>query len=357
MIAAAQPAGDRISAQVEPVTFPNADGLTLFGMLHVPAERPLRDVAVILLSPGVKMRVAPHRMYLKQARRLADAGYAVLRVDFWGLGDAEGTVPEAQLLDLYGKVQIGRYVADTRAAVDWLARTHGFSKVVLAGLCGGALTGVLEAQDDPRVVGILGLGLPVMVQGAGLDYRQYLTAGQAEFMRTGYLKKLWSPRAWLRLLTFQSDFRLLANTFRRARKKASPPSEAAAPAATAAGAPPGAAAAPAKDDNANPLFPKAFERLLQRQCRVLLVFGGADRLFWEWEEKYASSRREFLAAQPHLAVEVLPDANHIISFDEWQQRFFELSDEWVRTHFPAERQPSPARPAPPQLETRAAEVG
>lgn len=345
MIAAAQPAADGVGASVEPVTFPNADGLTLFGMLHVPTLRPWRDVAVILLSPGVKMRVAPHRMYLKQARRLTDQGYVVLRVDFWGLGDAEGTIPETHLLDLYGQVQIGRYVGDTRAAVDWLTRTHGFSKVVLAGLCGGALTGVLEAQDDARVVGILGLGLPVMLQGANLDYRQYLTAGQAEFMRTGYLKKLTSPQAWLRLLTFRSDFRLIARTFRRARK-ADPP-----PAATATA---GAPAAPADGGNANPLFPKAFDRLLARQCRVLLVFGGADRLFWEWEEKYAGSRKALLSNQPHLAIDVLADANHIISFDEWQQRFFDRSCQWMAEQFPEER--GLAQSQPPQARLEPAEA-
>ena len=347
MIGDAQP-GDRGGARVEPVTFPNADGLTLFGMLHLPTHRPWREVAIILLSPGVKMRVAPHRLYLKQARRLADQGFVVLRIDFWGLGDAEGTVPEAQLLDLYGQVQIGRYIGDTRAAVDWLARTHGFSNVVLAGLCGGALTGVLEAQGDPRVVGILGLGLPVMLQGANMDFRRYLTAGQAEFMRTGYLKKLSSPQAWLRLLTFRSDFRLILNTFRRARK-AEAPKGAAAPTAPAPAADAG--------NNANPLFPKAFDRLLARGCRALLVFGGADRLFWEWEEKYAASRREFLSGQPHLQIEVLADANHIISFGEWQQRFFDLSSEWMGRQFPAERGPSRARPAQPHLEARAAEVG
>jgi uncharacterized protein len=346
---AAQPAADRPGAHVEPVTFSNADGHTLFGMLHVPTERPWRDVAIILLSPGVKMRVAPHRMYVKHARRLAAQGYVVLRIDFYGLGDSEGTLPEDLLLDLYGQVQIGRYVGDTRAAVDWLCRTHGFSRVVLAGLCGGALTGVLEGQDDPRVTGLLGLGLPVMLQGAGLDYRKYLTAGQAEFMRTGYLKKLRSPRAWLRLLTFRSDFRLLANTFRRARKAAPPPA-----AATASS--PAAAAAPAEGNNANPLFPKAFERLLQRHCRILLVFGGADRLFWEWEEKYAGSRREFLSAQPHLALEVLPDANHIISFSEWQERYFDLSCRWMAEQFPGRRDPAPSRSAEPRV-AHAAEIG
>ena len=55
-------------------------------------------------------------------RRSTAQGFTVLRFDFYGLGDAEGEVPLRQLRDLYGSVALGRYVGDTRDALDWLAR-------------------------------------------------------------------------------------------------------------------------------------------------------------------------------------------------------------------------------------------
>ena len=47
-----------------PVSFLNRRGLRLFGVLEEPAQAPGHRMAVILLSPGVKMRVGPQGLYL-----------------------------------------------------------------------------------------------------------------------------------------------------------------------------------------------------------------------------------------------------------------------------------------------------
>ena len=52
------------------VTFPNRQGLGMFGVLHLPASGANTDLAVILLSPGVKMRVGPQRLYCTMTERL-----------------------------------------------------------------------------------------------------------------------------------------------------------------------------------------------------------------------------------------------------------------------------------------------
>ena len=82
-----------------PITFQNREGLRLFGMLHQPAVPREGAETVLILSPGVKMRVAPHRLYVKLAERFVAMGHPVLRFDFHGLGDAEGTAPESLLAD------------------------------------------------------------------------------------------------------------------------------------------------------------------------------------------------------------------------------------------------------------------
>jgi len=78
-------------------------------MLHLPQKASRRPVAVLLLSPGIKMRVAPHRLYHKMAAFIADLGFPVLRFDFHGLGDSEGELGESTLAEVYNSIQSGRF--------------------------------------------------------------------------------------------------------------------------------------------------------------------------------------------------------------------------------------------------------
>ena len=60
--------------KVVPVVFTNMDGHKLFGMMHEPEKINKNLPAIILLSPGVKTRVAPHRLYKKMADALSKGG-------------------------------------------------------------------------------------------------------------------------------------------------------------------------------------------------------------------------------------------------------------------------------------------
>jgi uncharacterized protein len=315
---------DAVSSLI-PVSFPNQDGLRLFGILHQPAVAREPGVAILLLSPGVKMRVAPHRMYNKMADRFVAMGYPVLRFDFHGLGDSDGETTEENLADLYAATQVGRYVADTVAAMDWMQETYGFSRFIAAGLCGGALTGLLTAERDSRITGLLGLSIPVILDGSNVDASQYMTTAQLEGTRDGYLKKA-NPfkggglQSWIRLLTFQSDYRMITRSLMKpilARLRRSE-----APAATPAAAQPA--------DNTNPYFAPAFRQMVSTSRRVLLIFAEADRLFWEFEAKYMERHRASI--EPYAQwyrVHVTRQANHIFSFGEWQQDMLDQCCGWL----------------------------
>jgi pimeloyl-ACP methyl ester carboxylesterase len=310
-----------MKAQTTPVSFTNSEGLRLFGILHRP-ERP-RDAgaAILLLSPGVKMRVAPHRLYNKMAARFLDLGYTVLRFDFHGLGDSEGDAPETNLADLYGATQVGRYVGDTIAAMDWMQRTYGTSRFIAAGLCGGALTGLLAAERDARITHLLALSIPVILDGSNIDASRYMTAAQLESTRSGYLRKL-SPanwRSWLRLLTLQSDYRTIGRALMKPLLARLRPAPVEAPAA---------AAQPA--DNTNPYFAPAFRRMVSTSRRILLVFAESDRLFWEFENKFMQRHAASLAPYADAYhVHVTKYANHIFSFGEWQHDMLEQCCRWL----------------------------
>lgn len=304
-----------------PVVFRNRKGLRLFGILHTPPGRPPGDLAVLLLSPGVKMRVGPQRLYLPMTERLLSMGLSVLRVDFHGLGDSEGTLPEEQLRDVYNHIEVGRFVDDTIDAMNWMQQTHGCRRFLLSGLCGGAITGLLAGQRDARVAGLIGLGITPVLASRAAEASRYMTIGQLEASQKMYVKRLLNPKAWFRLLTLQTDNRLIRRMLAHWTRKL-------------LGLKPPAAAPAAEADNANPLFPPAFFRMLATRRPMLLVFGGADRLHWEYEEKFVSRHQERLAAMPPLvAVHVVEQANHVLSLREWQDEMLDVSTRWLKTHF------------------------
>lgn len=304
----------------EAIVFPNRDGLKLFGILHRPTGVPEREVGIIFLSPGVKSRVAPHRLYVKMTESLLRQGYPVLRFDFFGLGDSEGELPEKELVDLYATVQDGRYIDDTLCAMDWMEERLGLRKFVLAGLCGGALTGLFAAAKDRRAQGVLGLGLPVALDGRTADASELMTEGQLRVIGHTYLQKLFRLDAWIRFLTFKTDYRML---WRAVSRRIRGPSVLQKPAATIT---PGS--------NLNPMFTAAFSEFLSNDGALMLVFSGADRLAWEFEEKFARPHaKRIQSLRDRCEVHTVHNANHILSSPEWRREAQGVADAWLARHF------------------------
>jgi len=306
----------------QPVVFTSRKGVRLFGILTTPAGA-ASELGVILLSPGVKMRVGPQRLYRRMARVFASMGLPVLSFDFEGLGDSEGALKEELLKDVYNHIEVGRFVDDTVDAMNWMHQHLGTKRFILSGLCGGAITGLLTGSRDPRVAGLLALGITPLLASRAADPSLYMTARERDEMRRGYVEKIFSPRAWARLFTFQSDYRviwrLLPHLFRQQPEAAAPPAS---------------PAPPPEYDNASPLFPPAFFAMLSARRPMLLVFGGSDRLHWEFDEKFIGRHKPHLDTLPQVYdVHVIKDANHVLSFEEWQREMLDVSTGWLRKNF------------------------
>ncbi len=307
------------------VTFRNRNGRNLFGIYH-PAASGQRNLCIVLLSPGIKNRVAPHRLYVKLARRLSEMGYDVFRFDPEGLGDSEGECRFEWVADLYGAIQSGCFQEDTLAALDWLEANKATDKFIVGGLCGGAITGMFAGRKDPRVAGLLSIGIPVVLESSDPNQERFVSAGQKDKLRRGYLARLLQPRSWLRLLTFRSDFRMLYRSiFRRGSKVAgSPPGERPVSDGSARG---GA-------DPFNPAFPDAFDAFLGGRREMLLVFSGADRISWEFEELFAGPYESLLRKhEARIERHVIDGANHIMSFQDWQDDMLRIVDQWLGERF------------------------
>ena len=322
-------------SEPEAVRFKNQSGQVLFGTLH-PAVRARQGLpAVVLLSPGVKMRVGPGRLYVPLTDMLNDLGYTVLRFDFFGLGDSEGELQEPMLADVYNNIEVGRYVGDTVSALDWLAKEKGFQRFVLGGLCGGAITALLAAERDSRVEGLLSLGMTVTLASNAATPAKYLTGAQLDSLWLGYMRRLREPQSWLRLLTFQTEYGALWRSMKRAFVKDKPRPKPVAPVAPVT-PPAGNAAAESQRGNANPLFPRAFFAFLQRGGRGLMLFSEKDRLYSEYDEKFAQPQAARLQAYlSQLEHHVVPNANHVLSFTEWQHEMLKVCGAWLRKLHPA----------------------
>ncbi|MBT3027664.1 MAG: hypothetical protein KME48_10990 [Candidatus Thiodiazotropha sp. (ex Ctena orbiculata)] len=307
-----------MDSTIETETFENRNGELLFVITHVPNHVAQKDAVILLLSPGVKMRVAPHRLYNKMADEFVNEGYIVARFDFSGLGDSEGEIEEDLLADFYNTVQFGRYVKDTVDAMDWAERKYGKNKFILAGLCGGAITGLLTGQADERVEALLSLNIPVILDGSNQDKTKYLTEGQLDRLKKNYLKRLFNVNSWLRFLTFKSDYKLLLKSLIRKNKKSDNDKQQ----DNSAGS------------NLNPLFEPAFMYWIEKSKNMLLIFSGSDRLTWEYNEKFALPNQDKLAAiNGRFEVRVVDEANHIFSYKSWYEEMMKLSLQWLKNDY------------------------
>jgi alpha/beta superfamily hydrolase len=320
-----------IVAKVTAVRFKNAAGQTLFGTLHEPAAVNPALPVVVLLSPGVKMRVGPGRLYVPLTQMLCEQGYAVFRFDFFGLGDSEGELKEKMLSDVYNHIEVGRYVDDTVAALRWLRESFAAKRFVLGGLCGGAITALLAAQKAPDAEGLLSLGMTVTLAGNAVKPGNYLTTDELAVHRKLYLKKVFSPYAWWRLMTAQSNYSIIWHSVLRVFAKKKLAKAAAVPATMASTAAPTTVE---QRGNANPMFPQAYFAFLRRGGKAFMLFSGKDRLQSEYEEKFALPFAEQLAPfGPQIERHLVSNANHVLSQHEWQREMVESSRLWMLKHF------------------------
>ncbi len=159
-------------------------GLTLPAVLAQPeASIATHPLGVVIVVGGPQYRVGSHRQFVQLARRLAGAGYAVLRFDVRGMGDSPGEPRSFE--DLHD---------DIAAGIEGLVQAvPAVRKVVLWGLCDGATASLLYLHGhhtDTRVTGLCLLN-PWARSQQGLARTQ---------IRHYYGARLLQPAFWRKLL-------------------------------------------------------------------------------------------------------------------------------------------------------------
>ncbi|HEX4337013.1 MAG TPA: alpha/beta hydrolase [Polyangiaceae bacterium] len=148
----------------------------LVGILTEPESSAARPGAPVIVASnvGLNHRVGPFRTYVELSRRLARAGYSMLRFDLSGLGDSQ------QRKD--AKTELERGVLDVKDAMTALAERNGTKRFIQLGFCSGVDSAHTVTVDDPRVAGA------IFVEGYSFQTK--------EFLLRRYLKRPLSRRFW-----------------------------------------------------------------------------------------------------------------------------------------------------------------
>jgi len=94
-----------VSLQQERASFLDVGSERLFSVLH--CGRPTPQGGFLLCHPLAEEKLWAHRVYVSFARRLARAGWAVLRIDFRGEGDSDRAFDSADVLTRLEDIRTG----------------------------------------------------------------------------------------------------------------------------------------------------------------------------------------------------------------------------------------------------------
>ncbi len=117
--------------------------------MREPMEAP-RGAAVVCHPHPLHGGTMHTKAVYRAAQGFNDAGLVALRFNFRGVGVSTGSHDDG-----HGERD------DLRAALDWLEARYPALPLVVGGFSFGSMVGLGVGTEDPRVVALLGLGLPL----------------------------------------------------------------------------------------------------------------------------------------------------------------------------------------------------
>lgn len=245
--------------------------------------------AVLLVNAGVIHRIGPHRLHVRLARRLAQAGHPALRMDLSGIGDS-GALPERLSFRASS-------VADIRTAIDHLAADNPTAAAIVFGICSGADNALAAAAADPRIVGLVLIDPPCYVS----------TRARLRSLRSRFRH----PAAWMALP---------AKLMKRLRSRLSSPAGDAD--ATSGGRQP-----PPLED-----YRRQLNGLVARGVRILSIYSSAQGVRYNHADQLYEWFPELRGKIDSL---YYPDANHTFTEIAQQTALISAVTDWCQRRFPA----------------------
>lgn len=173
--------------QSKKISFNNREGQALSGILDLPTGKPAAFALFAhCFTCSKNVRAAGHI-----ARAMANAGIAVLRFDFTGLGQSDGA---------FENTTFSSNVSDLLAAVDWLDQNYRAPEILFGHSLGG--TAVLQAAVQvPSAVAVATIGSPADPQ----HVRHLLKESEEELSQNGIAEVVLGGRPFWMKQDFVDD--------------------------------------------------------------------------------------------------------------------------------------------------------
>jgi pimeloyl-ACP methyl ester carboxylesterase len=283
-----------------PISF-YSKGKNLFGILHS-AEKNGKRFGIIFLNAGLQYRVGPHRIYVKAARRLSQIGFWVLRMDFPGIGESDGSIED-------GGIHVDHFdTEDTIRAIDFLTKEEQIEKIILLGICSGARNALKTAVKDPRVDSIISWSLPIIFESEEKLYSSSMSEIAAKHYFKGWMKKILNVRSWRNFLTSEKYLHLAKNVLWAlvTKKKES-------------------------YGERQREFLEAFEFFISSRRKALFVYGERQII----ERKEFMNKLEELSYRKRHACEhyIVPNGDHTFLSTEAERDVIEKTAEWLAQNY------------------------
>ena len=239
--------------------------------------------AVVIVVGGPQTRVGSHRQFVLLAREYAKNGIDVLRFDYSGAGDSEGSITEfTQLND------------DIAAAINTLQQKNNkLSHITLWGLCdaASAILLYLAKTQDARITQIVLLNPWV---------RQPSTEAKV-YLRSYYIKRLFQLSFWKKIFKGRLQFRQSAHDIKSFKQQS-------------------------KQETAKGFVETMLTGAVNFSGDISFLLSGNDLTAEEFKLLVKSDLRwQALLNQSRNTMHTVSDANHTFSSQIWHQKMLEHS--------------------------------
>ncbi len=278
------------------------DAKSLVGVITEPEPKdavPARP-AFILLNAGLLHRVGPNRVHVRLARRLAEAGFCVMRFDYSGIGDSRSRADSAPFAR--------SALAETRQCMDLLGTSRGFGGFLLAGICSGADSALSVAAQDERAIGVA-LIEPYALPAPAFPLYQYR-------------RKLLDPRSWWRLLRGRSE---VLGSLRAHQAEQAVPAVAASSSAASEPPPDPDSIVPSRRE-----FVRRVRGLADRGAGICFVYSSESPAYFNYLTLLRREMRGPLAKR-RVHLQVLKQTDHIFTPLVVQDVLVQTIRDWALT--------------------------